>query len=148
MEISIKNFNSLSTNELYEILQLRSEVFVMEQECLYQDIDGKDLNALHVLGIKNKRIIAYARCFDAGIYAEDATIGRVVVDKLKRGKNYGHILLKAAVAAIYTQYGTKTIQLSAQEYLIKFYESHGFETRGTGYLEDGIPHILMIKNFP
>lgn len=120
----------------------------MEQECLYQDIDGKDLKALHVLGIKNKKIIAYARCFDAGIYSEEAAIGRIVVDKLERGKNYGHILLKAAIAAIYTKYGIKTIQLSAQQYLIKFYESHGFKTSGKGYLEDGIPHILMIKKFP
>ena len=145
MEILIKNFNELSLEELYQILQLRSEVFVVEQDCVYQDIDGKDSDALHVIGIKDGNIIAYTRCFDKGFYFDEAAIGRVVVKESERKNAYGHLILKASVEAIKERFKTDNIKLSAQQYLTNFYESHGFMQIGEGYLEDGIPHIAMVK---
>jgi len=145
MEIKIKTFNEFSLDELYRVLQLRSEVFVVEQDCVYQDIDGKDQKALHVLGFKNKELIAYSRCFDKGNYFEEASIGRVIVKQNERKFSYGHELLKASLAAIESRFKTTKIKISAQVYLTKFYESHGFQQIGQGYLEDGIPHIAMIK---
>lgn len=145
MEIIIKNFIELSLEELYQILQLRSEVFVVEQDCVYQDIDRKDQMALHVLGIKDGKVIAYTRCFDKGFYFEEAAIGRVVVKKSERKNAYGHLVLKASVSAIEERFKTKNIKLSAQQYLTDFYESNGFMQIGEGYLEDGIPHIAMVK---
>ena len=145
MNISIKKFNELSLNELYQILQLRSEVFVVEQDCVYQDIDGKDDKALHIIGEVNGEIVAYTRCFDKGFYFEEAAIGRVVVKDNQRKYGYGHQIMKASIKAIKDHFGTENIKLSAQQYLIKFYESHGFTSIGEGYLEDGIPHIAMVK---
>lgn len=145
MTIKEKTFEELTTAELYELLQLRSEVFVVEQDCVYQDIDGKDQKALHVLGYREKELVAYTRCFDKGIYFEQAAIGRVVVKKNNRKYGYGHEIMKASVEAIRKRYKTDNIKLSAQQYLIKFYEFHGFSSIGEGYLEDGIPHIAMIK---
>lgn len=145
MLIKEKTFEELTTAELYELLQLRSEVFVVEQNCVYQDIDGKDQKALHILGYENNRLVAYTRCFDRNIYFKEAAIGRVLVKKDARDRGFGHDIMKASVEAIRTHYQTDTIKLSAQQYLIKFYESHGFVTVGEGYLEDGIPHIAMVK---
>ena len=145
MNISIKKFNELSLNELYQILQLRSEVFVVEQDCVYQDIDGKDDKALHIIGEVNGEIVAYTRSFDKGFYFEEAAIGRVVVKDNQRKYGYGHQIMKASIEAIKDHFGTENIKLSAQQYLIKFYESHGFTSIGEGYLEDGIPHIAMVK---
>lgn len=146
MQIFIKTFDELSRDELYDILQLRSEVFVVEQDCVYQDIDGKDKKALHVLGIENSQLVAYTRCFPPGIYFKESAIGRVVVKETQRGRSYGHDIMKISIQAIKEKYSTSTIKLSAQTYLIPFYEAHGFQTIGEGYLEDGIPHIGMIKN--
>ena len=144
MQIVIKTFQELSLQELYELLQLRSEVFVVEQDCVYQDIDGKDRKALHIIGKKDGNIVAYTRCFAPGIYFEEAAIGRVVVREGQRKFGYGHEIMNASVVAIEKKFCTKKMKLSAQTYLIKFYESHGFRTTGEGYLEDGIPHIAMI----
>lgn len=146
MKILIKTFEELSLNQLYQILQLRSEVFVVEQDCVYQDIDGKDEKALHVLGYKDDVLVAYTRCFDKGIYFKEASIGRVIVKENSRKFGYGHQILKASIKAIEERFKTTQIKLSAQQYLIDFYESHGFITTGEGYLEDGIPHIAMIKD--
>ena len=145
MEIKIKTFNEFSLDELYQVLQLRSEVFVVEQDCVYQDIDGKDQKALHILGFKNNNLIAYTRCFDKENYFEEASIGRVVVKKNERKFSYGHEILKASIDVIESKLKTTRIKISAQKYLTKFYESHGFQQIGEGYLEDGIPHIAMIK---
>ena len=145
MNFIIKKFSKLTIIELYEILQLRSEVFVVEQDCVYQDIDGKDEKALHVIGYKKGKIIAYARIFDSGHYFETPSIGRVVVSKSQRKFGYGHDLIKASIEAIYDYYQSKLITISAQTYLLKFYSSHGFETHGEEYMEDGLPHIRMIK---
>ncbi|NJW53797.1 GNAT family N-acetyltransferase [Salinimicrobium oceani] len=145
MEIIVKNFKELDIHELYEILRLRAEVFVVEQDCVYQDIDGKDQKALHVLGFENSKLVAYTRLFPPGVYFEEAAIGRVVVHENSRKKNYGHQILEASIKAIKEHYQTTSIKLSAQTYLIRFYESHGFEQIGEGYLEDGIPHIAMLR---
>lgn len=145
MQIIVKKYEEFSLPELYNLLQLRTAVFVVEQDCVYQDIDGKDTNALHVLGIKRGHIVAYARCFPPGFYFETAAIGRVLVKKEERKFGYGHQILKAAITAVETAYDTTTIQLSAQQYLTRFYETHGFKTVGKGYLEDGIPHVAMVK---
>ena len=145
MEISIKTFSEFTLEELYQILQLRSEVFVVEQDCVYQDIDGKDQEALHIMGSLKGKIIAYTRCFPPGIYFEEAAIGRVVVASDQRGHRYGFDIMKASVKAIEQNFRTTCIKLSAQTYLTSFYESLGFQTIGEGYLEDGIPHIAMIK---
>ncbi len=146
MKIFVKAFEELNLHELYELLQLRAEVFVVEQDCVYQDIDGKDQKALHVLGYEDGKLVAYTRIFPPGIYFKEAAIGRVVVKDSSRKNNYGHEILKASIKAIEDHYRTHTIKLSAQTYLIKFYEAHGFQEVGEGYLEDGIPHIAMLKD--
>lgn len=145
MEIKIKHFNQLTLEELYSILQLRSEVFVVEQDCIYQDIDGKDDKALHVLGYKNNQLVAYTRSFKPGDYFDEAAIGRVVVKKSERKFRLGYKIMEATIKAIQSHFNCTKIKLSAQTYLIAFYQNQGFTTLGGEYLEDGIPHILMIK---
>ena len=145
LEIIIRNFSELNLSELYDLMQLRSEVFVVEQDCVYQDIDGKDDKALHVMGFLNDQLVAYTRCFSPGIYFQEAAIGRVVVKKTTRKDGFGHEILEASIQAIKERFSTSLIKLSAQTYLIKFYESHGFRQVGEGYLEDGITHIGMVK---
>ncbi len=144
IEFITKYFEELSTNELYAILQLRSEVFVVEQNCVYQDLDYKDQKALHVIGYKNDKIVAYTRIFKSGIYFKEASIGRVVVAKPEREFNYGKLLMKASITAIEKEYNETLIRISAQKYLLKFYNSLGFTEEGEEYLEDGIPHINML----
>ena len=146
MNFRVKRFQELTTSELYELLQLRSEVFVVEQDCVYQDLDGKDQKALHVIGEKEGEIIAYTRLFNSGEYFDTPSIGRVVVKESERKYGYGHDLIKASIKAIVDNYNETTITISAQTYLQKFYESHGFKQVGEGYLEDGIPHIKMVRN--
>lgn len=145
MEISVKTFEELTIYELHDILQLRSEVFIVEQDCAYPDIDGKDGVALHVFGIIEGKMVAYTRCFGPGIYFDEAAIGRVVVEKDHRKYGYGHDIMKASTKAIEERFYTGEMKVSAQVYLVKFYESHGFQQTGEGYLEDGIPHIAMTK---
>ncbi|WP_288984962.1 GNAT family N-acetyltransferase [uncultured Flavobacterium sp.] len=148
MEITfkIKRFNELSTEELYSLLQLRSEVFVVEQNCVYQDIDGKDEKAIHVLGYYNNELVAYSRIFNKGYYFDEASIGRVIVSPKYRDKKFGHNLMRFSMNAIKENFNETTITISAQEYLKKFYESHGFIQTSEMYLEDDIPHIQMKKN--
>ncbi|NUY80088.1 GNAT family N-acetyltransferase [Flavobacterium sp. MAH-1] len=143
LKFKIKRFDALSVPELYQILQLRSEVFVVEQNCVYQDIDGKDSKALHLFGEADGKIVAYARLFDKGDYFDETSIGRVVVSPNSRDKKYGHDLMREAINAISENFGTTEITISAQLYLKKFYESHGFAAVGETYLEDDIPHIKM-----
>ena len=143
MEFQIKLFSELNTTELYQILQLRSEVFVVEQDCLYQDIDFKDQKALHVFGFKNDKVVAYTRIFKPGDYFENASIGRVVVAEKERKFGYGHLIMKASISAIKNNFKVDEITISAQKYLKKFYETHQFKQVGEEYLEDGIPHIRM-----
>lgn len=144
--IKIKKFNELTTPELYEVLQLRSEVFVVEQDCVYQDLDGKDEKALHCLGYKNNKLVAYTRFFKPGDYFDESSIGRVVVLKSERQHKYGYDIMKGSVKAIKTFFNETTIKLSAQVYLKSFYNNLGFNEVGEEYLEDGIPHVAMIKH--
>ncbi|MBN9285405.1 MULTISPECIES: GNAT family N-acetyltransferase [Flavobacterium] len=145
LEFKIKRFNELSLVELYSVLQLRSEIFVVEQDCVYQDIDGKDDKALHVLGTFNGELVAYCRLFQPGDYFADASIGRVVVKATYRDKKWGHNLIREAINGIAARYNVAAITISAQLYLKKFYESHGFVKVSEEYLEDNIPHIEMRK---
>lgn len=141
----IKPFKALSVDELYDLLQLRSEVFVVEQNCVYQDIDGKDRKALHLIGNYDGKIVAYARLFKSGDYFENASVGRVVVGTNYRDKKWGHDLMREAIAGIEAHFNETKITISAQLYLQKFYESHGFISTSEVYLEDDIPHIQMKK---
>lgn len=145
LEITIKTFQELTTEELYDLLQLRSEVFVVEQECVYQDLDGKDQKALHVIGKKDSKIVAYTRIFKPGDYFKEVGIGRVVVGKEERQHKYGYDIMEASINAIKNHFNEVPIKLSAQCYLKKFYNNLGFKEIGEEYLEDGIPHIEMIK---
>lgn len=146
LKIKGKYFNELSIDELHDLLQLRSEVFVVEQDCVYQDIDGKDQIALHILGFKKGNLVAYARAFKPGDYFPEAAIGRVVVHESERDSKYGYDIMKATIEAIKHNFETETIKLSAQTYLTNFYENLGFKKEGKEYLEDGIPHIAMVKS--
>jgi len=145
MEFLVKKFEELSLNELYKIVQLRSKVFVVEQDCVYQDLDFKDQKALHVFGIKNNNIVAYTRIFKPGDYFKEACISRVVVDAKERKYGYGYDLMNASIKAVSSYFNTSIITISAQVYLTNFYNNIGFIKVGEEYLEDGIPHIEMIK---
>ena len=138
-----KRFNELSLQELYSLLCLRSHVFVVEQNCVYQDIDNKDDKALHLLGKVEDQVIAYSRLFKAGDYFENAAIGRVVIHPEYRDKKWGHELMQEAISGIESNFKTKQITISAQLYLKKFYEANGFVQTSEMYLEDDIPHIEM-----
>lgn len=145
LDIQTKTFEQLNTKELYDLLQLRSEVFVVEQDCVYQDIDGKDQKAFHMLGYKNKNLVAYTRIFKPGDYFKEASIGRVVVKETQRQYSYGYDIMNASVEAIQKHFKTSDIRISAQTYLKRFYNNLGFKEVGEEYLEDGIPHVNMIK---
>ncbi len=140
----IKQFNELSTRELYQILQLRNEVFVVEQNCIYQDADGKDMKAYHLFLEKDNQIIAYARLFKSGDYFDKASIGRVVVNSAFRKQDLGKVLMQKALQFMIETLKETSIEISAQTYLLKFYNDLGFKTTGREYLEDGLPHIRMI----
>ena len=145
MEIqwTIKSFENLSVNELYDMLRLRSEIFVVEQNCVYLDLDGKDKQALHLFGEFEGKIVGYSRLFKPGITFDNASIGRVVVDANYRDRKWGHDLMREAIAGIRHHFGESKITIGAQLYLKKFYESHGFVQTSEMYLEDDIPHIEM-----
>tara|TARA_R110002020_G_C16238737_1_gene768975 strand:- start:1137 stop:1580 length:444 start_codon:yes stop_codon:yes gene_type:complete len=145
IDFKIKEYKDLTKEELYDLLQLRSEVFVVEQDCVYQDIDGKDQKALHVLGYKDESLIAYTRIFKGGYYFDNASIGRVIVKEDQRKYGYGKDLMKVSIEAVSKHYNAEIIEISAQTYLNNFYSNLGFQDVGEGYLEDGIPHIRMIK---
>ena len=145
MEIKVKIYQDLAVDELYAIMALRAAVFVVEQNCVYQDLDYKDQKALHVMGWINDKLVAYTRLFGPGDYFEQASIGRVIVSMDQRGHNYGHQIMSASINVITQHYKTDRIDISAQTYLEQFYTAHGFLPSGEEYLEDGIPHIKMIK---
>ena len=142
--IITKTFSELDTEDLYQILRLRSEVFVVEQDCVYQDIDNKDQNAIHLYYIENNQIVAYTRIFKAGDYYENPCIGRVVVSKKNRGNDLGKKIMIDSMEYIKQNIKGEKIELSAQKYLDNFYKDLGFYKIGEDYLEDGIPHQRMI----
>ncbi|MGI4759129.1 MAG: GNAT family N-acetyltransferase [Janthinobacterium lividum] len=141
-----KPFDSLTLPELYALLQLRSEVFVVEQTCAFQDIDGLDQVAHHLLGhTETGELAAYARLFGPGHSYAQASIGRVVSSPRYRRFGLGRQLLGQALGQCAALFGPQPIKIGAQLYLQAFYESFGFVQQGEGYLEDGIPHIYMVR---
>lgn len=142
-------FEGLSAAELYAVLQLRSEVFVVEQACVFQDIDGADAQALHLLGsVQGGALVAYARCFPPGVKFAEASLGRVATHASRRGTGAGHALVSQAIACVVAQWGPQAIRIGAQARLEGFYRQHGFEVAGPPYLEDGIAHIDMLRPAP
>lgn len=139
-----KSFIELSCEELYRILQLRCEVFVVEQNCAYQDMDNKDKVAQHLMMYAHDELAGYARLLPEGISYDCISIGRVVNPKDYRKKGLGKLLMEKAVIECYRLFGKESIQISAQVYAIPFYQKIGFEPLGDIYPEDGIPHIQMI----
>lgn len=146
IEWKIKPFEALTTIELYRIIQLRIKVFVVEQNCPYQDVDDKDLGALHLMGYRNGELVAYARLLAPGVSYATPSIGRVVNDSSVRNLGIGRELMHEAIRRIEIFYGSIEITISAQMYLVEFYRSLGFEPQGESYLEDDIPHIQMYRN--
>ena len=146
MDISIQSFKDLTLFDLYDLLKLRSEVFVVEQNCVYQDIDDKDQKAIHVILKQNDSIIGYTRIFKPGDYFKAASIGRVVIRLNDRHRDLGTLIMKASIQAIKDYFNTNNIKISAQTYLQDFYSNLGFKAVGESYLEDGIPHIAMVKS--
>jgi ElaA protein len=143
LHYTIFSFPELSPALLYAYLQLRSEVFVVEQNCVYQDLDGQDQHALHVLVLENNQVMACARILPKNTNYPEISIGRVIVAMDYRGKNIGHALMEYCIDQIAAIYGKEEIVLSAQAHLQDFYKKHNFVPVGVTYLEDGIPHIKM-----
>lgn len=140
-----KPFESLTTKELYAILKLRSEVFVVEQNCVFLDTDDKDQSCQHLMLYQNKELMAYARIVPAGVSFTEPSIGRIASSELARGKGFGKQLVKLAIDNCIRLYGNHAIRIGAQLYLKDFYASFGFEPAGDIYDEDGIDHLEMIR---
>ncbi|MDB5744181.1 MAG: GCN5-related N-acetyltransferase [Polaromonas sp.] len=139
-------FDELTASQLYSVLQLRSEVFVVEQACIFQDMDGADLQAMHLLGTRQSTLVAYARCFATGLHYAEASMGRIVTHPCVRGNGTGHRLVERAIACLLHAVGDQPIRIGAQARLEAFYRQHGFEKSGLPYQEDGIPHIEMLRS--
>lgn len=140
----LKKFKELSSSELYKIMQLRNEVFVVEQNCVYQDADDKDQASLHFCGWDGEKLVAYTRIIPPGVCYAEASIGRVVTSPAYRNTGAGRQLMKESIDRTLNQFNCTAIKIGAQVYLTKFYQSLGFMQSGPQYLEDGIPHIEMV----
>jgi ElaA protein len=146
MQIKTYQFTELDIHLLYAILKLRSDIFVVEQTSIYLDADDKDQESLHVCGFVNDELVAYTRVMPVGLsYPTYSSIGRVVVAKHARGAALGKLIMQESIALCQQNYNAK-IKISAQQYLLKFYTSLGFDAIGEGYMEDGIPHLGMVRN--
>ncbi len=144
IDFVIKKFDELELIELYDIMTLRQEVFIVEQDCPYLDADGKDQDSWHILGMSDGILIAYSRIVPRGLsYPDYGSIGRVIVKEDYRGNNFGYELMKVSNDCAIKNIG-KPLKLSAQTYAIPFYERLGYQPVGEEYLEDGLPHIAMI----
>jgi len=142
---TVKKFDELTPHEVYAALQLRNEVFVVEQNCVFQDADDKDQDSFHLLGLYEKKLVAYTRLVPPGVIYDVASIGRVVTSPSVRRTGAGKELMKLSIEKCYALFGIKPIKIGAQLYLKKFYEGFDFHQVGEPYLEDGIPHIYMLK---
>ena len=141
-----KAFDELTIHELYQSLALRAAVFVVEQNVAYQDLDKKDLPSFHLLGFDSaKNLVAYARILPAGIAYKELSIGRVIVSQNYRKNGFGRELMLQCFQNIEQQFGKVPIRISGQVYLEKFYQSLGFKSQGESYLDDGIPHVEMLR---
>ena len=143
MKLTIKHFDELSAQELFEIYRSRVAVFVVEQNCPYQEVDEADRHAYHLTLQENGELLAYLRVVEAGILHDEVTIGRVL--SIKRRKGYASILLKEGVRLAEDQLGASTIRIEAQTYAMPLYEQSGFVAIGEEYLEDDIPHVTMLR---
>lgn len=141
----IKTFDEFSVPELYAVLKARIDVFVIEQNCPYPDLDNYDQKAVHIWAEENGDVLAYCRVFDKGIKYEETSIGRVLTTEKARGKSLGKQLIQYAVETIENRFHTPEIRISAQDYLLRFYSGFGFEDTGKKYLEDDILHTEMIR---
>ena len=141
----LKTFDELTVTELYHILQLRCEVFIVEQNCPYLDPDGKDFKSHHLMGSMDGNLVAHARLVKPGVSYQEVSIGRVVTSPKYRRGGYGIELMNEAISQIEYVYGKVPIRIGAQAYLKKFYESFGFVDLNEPYLEDGIPHLIMLR---
>lgn len=141
----IKAFNELTNVELYECLKLRQTVFAWEQHCAYIDCDDKDSMSYHVLGLHKDLLVAYSRIIPAGIAFDEVSIGRIITHPKYRRLGYGKELLSVSLQESERLYGKRPIKIGAQKWLRRFYESFGFESLYVEYLEDGIPHIVMMR---
>jgi ElaA protein len=140
-----KAFNDLTADEVYTILCVRQEVFVLEQECLYLDADGKDRKSYHLMGYSDNDLVAYARIVEPGICYKEVSIGRILTSEKARGTGAGKELMIQAITKIEEIYGMVPIRISAQSYLLGFYGKFGWESTGKEYLEDDIPHTEMLR---
>jgi ElaA protein len=143
----LKHFRDLTTTELYQILQLRNEVFIVEQNCPFQDLDDKDFYSFHFMGFDTdtQKIVAYTRLLPPGISYSEASVGRVVTSPIARGSGIGKVLMQKSLDTLEEMFASANIRIGAQLYLKNFYESFGFQQDSEVYLEDGIEHILMIR---
>lgn len=148
----VKHFNELSLEQLYDLLKLRIDVFVVEQTCYYPDLDGdkgkldRDKETLHLLGYQNDTLVAYLRILASGqSYDDYISIGRVAIAEQARGTGLGHELMQEALHLCQQYFAKQNIKISAQEHLINFYQQHGFNQVSEMYLEDDIPHVAMVK---
>jgi ElaA protein len=139
------HFSELTVHELYDVLRLRSAVFVVEQQCVFLDMDNRDYQARHLMGVTDGILLACARLYGPGECYEEASIGRVVTAQACRGTGVGKQLMSEAIAAVEHHWGPGPIRIGAQLYLKRFYESFGFVRDGDDYLEDGIPHLYMVR---
>ena len=146
MNWQLKKFDELSVQELYAILQLRNEVFIIEQNCIYPDLDNKDQLSYHLMCWKEDKLIAYTRLLPPGITYQNPSVGRVVTAASVRRSGIGRELMIRSITHCEILFGKKSISLSAQLYLKKFYESLDFSPTSDVYLEDGIPHLEMTRN--
>jgi len=144
MDLIIKGFQDLTNKDVYEIMRARNEVFVVEQDCVYQDCDGKDIEAYHLFLMEKERIVAYLRILPAKVSYDEISIGRVLVVKDYRNKGLARKILLEGINFIENELFSKDIRISAQAYLEKFYISLGFSKCSEIYLEDNIPYIEMI----
>ena len=140
-----KNFDELSVHELYAILRLRSEVFVVEQNCVFQDMDNKDQSSWHLMGWENNMLVAYTRLIPPGVSYPIASIGRVITSQAARGTGTGKLLMEKSIEEAKRLFGNVPIKIGAQLYLKEFYNSFGFKQSSDIYDEDGIDHIEMIR---
>ncbi len=142
----VKRFDDLSINELHDILKVRIDVFVVEQNCPYPEIDGYDSKAIHLWAEKEDEIIAYCRIFEPGIKYPESSIGRVLTHQNYRKLNLGKSLMRFAINTIEARFHQNSIRISAQDYLLNFYQNLGFVPTGKSYLEDDIPHSEMLRS--
>ncbi|MDC1186443.1 GNAT family N-acetyltransferase [Crocinitomicaceae bacterium] len=147
MQVEIKHYNEITLNEFHDLIALRIQVFVIEQDCPYQELDGKDKMAYHLI-LRNVEgaIIGTTRILPKGISYSEIAIGRVVVAENFRYLKLGHLLMLKSIAFIEEKFGKQDIRLSAQTHLVNYYATHGFTSTGKEYLEDGIPHTEMLLN--